>query len=136
MTSRHGSAGAKHAPASIFTHNTILILGGFLIGMAAVDMAAAEFRNYLYLAGSFGVVAWIGLAEVARRRRQQAASRAEELGASRMRGRVDRPVVLESRRGRRTRIHTTETSLSQHLPVVVRSRTTGRAAPDRLATAQ
>ena len=115
------SAGANCAPGSILSHCTILILGGFLIGMGAVDMAAAEIRNQVYLAGSFGVIAYVGLACVARRRRQQAAGQAGELAASRMQTRFSRHVVTGSRRGRRTRIHAIETPASQHLPVVTRA---------------
>lgn len=115
-------AKADRIPASTVTHGTILILGGFLIGMGAVDLAAAEIRNYVYLAGTFGVVAWCGLVHVAKRRRQQAAAHAEELAASRMQTRVGRHVASTSRTGRRTRIHTTEAPASQHVPVVINAR--------------
>jgi hypothetical protein len=118
--------GPGTAPAAILTHSTILILGGFLIGMGAVDMAAAGIRNYVYLAGSFGVVAYIGLAHVARRRGQQAIVREEERAAARMECRVSRHVSPSVRRERRTRIHSVETQTSQHLPVVTRSRAAAR----------
>jgi hypothetical protein len=123
MRSHHTTGrGTSAVPASILTHSTILILGGFLIGMGAVDMAAAGIRNYVYLAGSFGVVAYIGLAHVARRRAQQALDREDERAAARMECRVSRHVAPAVRRDRQTRIHTRETSTSQHLPVVTRSR--------------
>lgn len=123
MRSHHTRGpGASKAPAALLTHSTILILGGFLIGMGAVDMAAAGIRNYVYLAGCFGVVAYIGLAHVARRRAQQALDREDERAAARMECRVSRHVTPTARRDRHTRIHARETETSQHLPVVTRSR--------------
>lgn len=123
MRSHHTTGpGRSQAPAALLTHSTILILGGFLIGMGAVDMAAAGIRNYVYLAGSFGIVAYIGLAHVARRRAQQALDREDERAAARMECRVSRHVTTVARRDRQTRIHSRETDASQHLPVVIRSR--------------
>lgn len=63
---------------------TILILSGFLLGMAVASQLEEELRGFILMAGMAGLVAFLGLDHVAIRRRLYAERREQEFMESRL----------------------------------------------------
>ena len=77
---------------SLLSHSTILILSGFLIGMASSNITQPGSQFYVYCIGLFGIVSYFALGHVAKSRHEKSAQMAADKAASRMEGRLDRHV--------------------------------------------
>ncbi len=80
---------------SVISRTTILILGAFLIGLTANDVLGhgeGGFKLYVYISAVIGVLSFIGLDALARRREFKRTSQKLEAAVERMEQRVERHV--------------------------------------------
>ena len=76
----------------LVSRTTILILSAFLIGLFAGRTTDPDLRMLLYLTGAAGLVSYVGLGHLARRRRERSQQRALKKAAERLETRVSRHV--------------------------------------------
>ena len=80
----------------LLSHSTVLILSGFLIGMVCRRIADPRIEVLVFAVGVLGVVAYIGLDQVARRRQERAHRTAAERANQDLERRIDRHIARES----------------------------------------
>lgn len=80
------------AERPLLSHTTILILSSFLIGIAAGRMTTPNSELMVYFTGVFGLVAYFGLGQLARKRQERAELRALERAAHQLESRMDRHI--------------------------------------------
>ena len=101
---------------SILSHSSILILSGFLIGLAACRGVHPELQANVCLAGVAGLISYFGLGLLARQRQQRADRVARQQAAWRMERRIHRHVPrlapMHARRCERTVAATDEQYLT------------------------
>jgi hypothetical protein len=76
----------------LISRSSVLIIGGLLIGLTMSNAVHAGIRSQVFLAGAFGVVAYIGLNCVANVRRKKAIERKHEEKLSQLEARVDQHI--------------------------------------------
>lgn len=95
----------------LISRTSVLILGGFLVGITYAQTIDAGIRSYVLLAGSCGIVAFMGLSCVASYRRKRSAQRASDQLVLRMEQRVEQHLsgsaVSEAKSSDRTVVGTT-----------------------------
>jgi len=79
----------EKAGKALISRSSVLIFGGLLIGLTMSNAVYAGVRSQVFLAGAFGVVAYIGLNYVASIRRKRAIQRKHEEEISQLEARVD-----------------------------------------------
>lgn len=77
---------------SPFTRNTIILLSGFLIGLACADVIAAGIVTYVYAAGVFGIAGYLSWEQLARMRRQKAVQQHIDRSSQTLERRIDRHI--------------------------------------------
>lgn len=101
----------------LLSHSTILILSGFLIGMVAHNYVQSQAAPYVYLTGIVGLIAYLGLGQLARSRQKRAESLACERASDMLVQRLNRHVPrLLPRRFSGSRLHI-PSSDQQYVPV-------------------
>lgn len=83
------SENIEEAGKALISRSSVLIVGGLLIGLTMSNAVYAGFRSQVFLAGAFGLVAYIGLTCVANIRRKKAIRRMQEEKISQLEARVD-----------------------------------------------
>lgn len=106
------------SPGPLLSHSTILILSAFLIGVAAGKAPNPQVEIYLYLTGIFGVVAYLGLGHIARRRKERTEQRRQKKAAQQLEIRVSRHVPRPSRSADHRESAPSVDTDRQYLPVV------------------
>lgn len=86
------AADIEEAGKALISRSSVLITGGLLIGLTMSNAVHVGIRSQVFLAGAFGVVAYIGLNCVASIRRKKAIQRKHEEKISQLEARVDQHI--------------------------------------------
>ena len=106
----------------LISPSSILILSGFLIGVASGHSLPTSSGQTVFFAGLIGVISYLGLSVAANRQHRRAQERANRVARSRLEQRLDRHnprQLLKLNRRPRRRLSEME---EQYLPVVSTSR--------------
>ena len=80
----------------LISRTSMLILGGFLIGITYAHALQDGLRSYVFLAGAFGLVAYIGLNYIAHMRAKRVAQRRMTERVAKLEQRFDQHLAAES----------------------------------------
>ncbi len=103
---------------SLVSNSSILILSGFLIGTVSQQVAGPSAQMYVLLGGTIGLVAYLGLACLARQRAQRASLQACRQASSQLETRVDRHIPHRPPQRNNRRFQPSRHSERQYLTVV------------------